>query len=125
MTLLRANAPPVTLTVVAAPVRFPGDLECEGVVELGPVLDLNVMTRRPEWRASLLRMRLRGGAALPLTAQRMVCSLEENVRIQLDGEGFNLSRYDLVRVAAPLEMRVVSPSGFDAYVVDLEESQRA
>ena len=55
----------------------------------------------------------------------MMCSLEEGVRIRLGGEEFNLNRYDLVRVTAAETMLIESPSGCDAYVVALEEAQRA
>lgn len=121
LTLIRANALPVKLSPDSVPVRFLGDVAAEGHVESGPVLDLNVMTQRARWRASLRRMRLRGGAALPMNAHRCLCVLEEHARVYVAEEGISLGLFDLVRVSMPTDLRVVSAQGLDAYVIDLEE----
>ena len=47
--LALGDAPPVTLT--GAPVAFPGDIPCYATLTAGPITDLNVMTRRGQWRA--------------------------------------------------------------------------
>lgn len=47
---------PVILTPQTRPKAFPGDVATWGALEAGPVLDLNVMSRRGQIRASLRRL---------------------------------------------------------------------
>lgn len=47
--LALGDAPAIGLTGV--PVAFPGDIPCHATLTAGPVVDLNVMTRRGLWRA--------------------------------------------------------------------------
>ena len=40
----------------SSPFEFPGDQPCQGTPVAGPVLDLNVMCRRGQWRSRVERM---------------------------------------------------------------------
>lgn len=50
MELVIGNAPPVILTTASAPLPFACDIPCAARLIGGPVLDLNVMTRRGQFR---------------------------------------------------------------------------
>lgn len=55
MVLRAGEAFPVTLDTAAAPYAFPGDVPAGARLIAGPITDLNVMTRRGHWRASMRR----------------------------------------------------------------------
>lgn len=46
----------VFLDGLSAPLEFRGDQPCQGMPVAGPVLDLNVMCRRGQWRSRVERM---------------------------------------------------------------------
>lgn len=54
------SLPPVELAADSPPAVFPGDAPTHGAVLAGPVLDLNVMTRRGRARADVRRLDGRG-----------------------------------------------------------------
>ena len=56
----------VTLTSDAHPVAFPGDIPVDATLDGGPILDLNVMTRRGRWRHQLSRVAVFGEFQLEL-----------------------------------------------------------
>lgn len=55
----------VTLEPGDHPLAFPGDVPVSATLVGGPILDLNVMTRRGRWRHQLSRVRSEGGT-MPL-----------------------------------------------------------
>jgi environmental stress-induced protein Ves len=50
MELAIGDAPPLLLTPASAPLPFACELPCNAILTSGPVLDLNVMTRRGRFR---------------------------------------------------------------------------
>lgn len=46
----------VALDMMSAPYAFPGDVPVSATLRDGPILDLNIMTRRGRWRHHLSRM---------------------------------------------------------------------
>ena len=56
MTLRVAGRDDVHLTMQSPPYAFPGDAATEGILTGGPILDLNVMTRRGLCRADVQRI---------------------------------------------------------------------
>jgi uncharacterized protein len=56
MDLEVAGMAPVCLTAASAPFAFPGDVATSATLVSGTITDLNVMTRRGEWRASVERL---------------------------------------------------------------------
>lgn len=56
MMLRMAGRSDVHMTVQSPPCAFPGDVATEGVLINGPILDLNVMTRRGLCRADVQRI---------------------------------------------------------------------
>jgi environmental stress-induced protein Ves len=64
MTLAIAGRGQVTVDEATAPLAFPGDVDVEAAAVAGPSLDLNVMTRRGNFRHLLTRVGAVGVAPL-------------------------------------------------------------
>ena len=58
---------PVEISPEAQPISFPGDVPTEADVVDGPATDLNVMTRRGTFRATMIRRKLEGQIAFART----------------------------------------------------------
>ena len=63
--LRMAGRDPLTLGEASAPLSFPGDLTVTATLRVGPITDLNVMTRRGRWTHTVERLRLTEGQVLP------------------------------------------------------------
>ncbi|HEV2285510.1 MAG TPA: HutD family protein [Steroidobacteraceae bacterium] len=85
LTLSIDGAAPLILTAESPPLAFAGDVAAFAEPHGGPVVDLNVMTRRGRCTADLKRLELRSPARLEsapgatrllvaLTGQRLVCA---------------------------------------------------
>ena len=64
LALAVAGRPPAALTPSSPPFGFPGDAATSATLLDGPVVDLNVMTRRGRFRHAVLPLRLDGGREL-------------------------------------------------------------
>ena len=78
----------VRRAVQFTPLPFAGDVPVLGCVGAGPVLDLNVMTRRGVVNASIKRMRMAGALPLPKSPFARIlfarCSLRVGETLDLD-----------------------------------------
>jgi uncharacterized protein len=119
------DRPNAVLTPGSAPVSFPGDIAVTGELWGGPAHDLNVMTRRGQWRATVEGQRQSFRvAALPGFAKSPTCAV-----ILVDGSAIvhatvtrsSLGRLDTVIVDPTTEHIDVSlsPDGL-AFLVMLE-----
>ena len=100
-----ADRPVVVLTPSSTPVCFPGDVDASAELWGGPAHDLNVMTRRGHWRASVEghRQSFRV-AALPGFAKHPRCAI-----VMVDGSATvhgTTSRSSL----GPLDTVIVDPT---------------
>lgn len=80
------------LNAISPPLAFAGDLPCQATITGGPILDFNVMVRRP------LRAEVTRGPLLPLPPTSSNQPLAYLALLLQDGGG--LSRLDLVDLAA-------------------------
>jgi environmental stress-induced protein Ves len=66
MELTIGSAPPLILTPSSAPPSFPCDVACEARLIGGPVLDLNVMTRRGRYRHGVTVLDISGAREIDM-----------------------------------------------------------
>jgi hypothetical protein len=115
------------LTAQSPPRQFAGDAVVSGGVEGGPVLDLNLMWQPSRWQAAMTRLTAQAGARQleQLEGAFMVCSLVEELHLQLAAAEYILGRYDLLFIEEPGPLpgegplSVCEASSFDAYCIEL------
>lgn len=88
------GAPPVTLG--REPFAFSGDLPCEARLAAGPIVDLNVMTRRGVWRAEVRWTA--APAPVAEAAHHLVFAALEPLAGRAAGRPFALDRRDTLRL---------------------------
>jgi environmental stress-induced protein Ves len=92
--------PEATLSPETAPAVFPGDAAAYAVVQAGPVLDLNLMSRRGEVRARLTRLDvLLPQVVGPLDAVVLVIAAGAPLRVVGPTGPCDLDRHDAVLLA--------------------------
>jgi len=90
----------VTLTPDDAPAAFPGDVAVHALVEAGPVLDLNVMSRRGRVRVRLDRVDILAPQIVgPWTSTVLVIAANGPLRVVGLAERCDLERHDAVLIA--------------------------
>jgi environmental stress-induced protein Ves len=121
MTLQRAAAAALKLTPHSSPVCFSGEVEVSGVVEHGPVLDLNLMWQATRWQAVMRRLEHSDAfSELAPFDGVMLCSLRSALQLQLGDAPITLGLYDLLLLDAT-EGRLSAPADEDcaAYCIEL------
>lgn len=116
MTLHAANGAVNSLDAETPPFAFDGGIPINAVVERGPVIDLNVMTRRARHRHSVRRETVRGERRLAATAPvTLLVALDEG----LSFEGSPLLPRDCLMLA-PGDAAVLSASTAEAPALLIE-----
>jgi environmental stress-induced protein Ves len=92
--LTLGDAAPVTLT--GAPLAFPGDIACQATLTAGPITDLNVMTRRGQWRAVVRHATTPG--TLPGAAHHLIFAHATPLAGEVAGEAFSLGLRDTLHL---------------------------
>jgi environmental stress-induced protein Ves len=112
----------ITLSPEAAPAVFPGDAAAHAVVEAGPVLDLNLMSRRGTVRARLTRLDvLLPQVAGPFNRAGLVIAARAPLRVVGPTGACDLEPYDAVLVAGTGESLLVEATApAIAYVASFE-----
>jgi environmental stress-induced protein Ves len=92
--LMVGSDAPVALTPVSPPHSFPGDVAASADLTDGPIVDLNMMSRRGRIRHAVRRLRISKSAELALeSAETIVFCADGNVRMELGGVA-ELARHD-------------------------------
>jgi environmental stress-induced protein Ves len=111
----------VELTPETAPAIFPGDAAVQADVLEGPVLDLNLMSRRGSARTSLARV----GAGQDVAGPALVLAVGP-VRLAASGATYQLGPYDALLVEPPEPpLRLEGGEGAWAYVASFEDVSRS
>ncbi len=111
---------PVELSPASPPLRFPGDVPVSAELLGGPVIDLNVMTRRNRFESRVERNAARGTQRLPLQAAATLILALEEVTVAAGGADCRLAKFD----AALFEsggnpQRLVTVGGGEFFFVEL------
>lgn len=97
-----AGLTPATLLPTSPPFSFSGDAAATATPIGGPVLDLNVMTRRPRFRHSVERLDLDGPLELgPLDRAGVLLCAAGIVEVTDGREGFRLAALDALLAEGP------------------------
>ncbi len=98
----------VRITTESGPFVFPGDVETEGMLVGGPILDLNVMSRRGRSRHAVRALRPEGTTALECIARTMLVLAHGGAcRVECPGGTADLNALDcalLEKASGPLRL---------------------
>ena len=106
MTLAVDGAASVMLD--ATPYAFPGDAACHATLHAGPITDLNVMTRRGQWRAEVRHAET--PALLPGAAHHLVFAAHGPLAGRVGDAPFALGPRDTL-LLTPAESATLALSG--------------
>lgn len=102
LNLTVGDAPPVQLTAHSPPFAFAADEPTHASLVDGPVVDLNVMARRDNWRHAIERIDLATPRAVTLQATEwMIYCSAGSVRVSADGNTSTLMPNDAVTGCSP------------------------
>jgi environmental stress-induced protein Ves len=90
-----AGQPPVTLTPTSAPHAFAADAEASATLVRGPILDLNMMSRRGLAMHSVERMRIDGAGELVFQHSEVIVFCADGfASMTISGTSAGLARHD-------------------------------
>lgn len=118
MTLVRSQGSHI-LTPASHPVCFDGSEAVEGRVGRGPVLDLNVMYKVSQWRATMRRLRLTADTTLSANGWSMLCSLSDTIDVETDGKSLQLGWFDVLEWRQT-SVRLAVSRPVDAYLIEFQ-----
>jgi uncharacterized protein len=107
----------VVLHADSAPYEFAGDAPAHGAPVDGPVVDLNVMTRRGSFIARVRRTRC--GAAPQITAPAALLFALGALSVAVGRRTWTLNRWDALRFPGPRDFILESPQGAEAYLIEI------
>lgn len=91
---------PVRLTPADAPLAFPGDVPTRGSLIEGPIVDLNVMSRRGRITHRLARYVSADPLSIALTGEtNLIIARSDDLILQYDGQTIRLATDDAVLIA--------------------------
>lgn len=106
--------PPVRLTGASAPARFPGDASTRAALIGGPILDLNVMTRRGRHRHRLTRQVLARPVTIDIAAPATLL-LSRSPGLTVGGQTLDVN--DAAWLSGSVEVTSDAPS--EIFLVEL------
>lgn len=105
------------------PLAFPGDVAVDGRPTAGPIVDLNVMTRRGRWSHRVERRKVEGSLAVALDGATTFVVAGGALRVVLgEAEAFDLAPGDALRLDGPTALVLEAPRPTDALVARLHPS---
>ena len=117
LALSLAGRPATVLSADSAPLQFDGGVAAHGVPLAGPVIDLNVMTRRGSFDARVRRVR--AGESLEITASAAVLFALGAVAVAAGQRTWALGRWDALRLGGPRSCSLESRQGAAAYLIEI------
>ncbi len=120
-----AGGASVELTRQSEPFAFSGDVVASATLIAGTVTDLNVMTRRAQFKHSVRRLHVAGRVELTVHASLalLVCT-DQAVNIELDDQAVRLELLDTLLVdETPATIRVTSDTLALVHVVEIDVLQ--
>ncbi len=115
------EAPPALVTPDGPPHRFPADLETHCDLLGGPVVDLNVMTRRGRAEARMTRLALAAGVAETFeTGAAVLLWVEGEGDLEAAGLSLCPAPLDALACDGPARWRLRAGTAVQAWLVELD-----
>lgn len=112
--------PSMTLTQASDPFSFPADVPTSSALLGGPIVDLNVMSRRGRWRHHVEKWRFEGQHHFDAPGGATMILALGNLRVESGGHAAELHRHDSVFVEEVVLLTSDIP--VDGYLVRLTKS---
>lgn len=122
--LLTGRSPAVVLTPETMPLGFPGEQPIVAHIAPGPVLDLNVMTRRGRFAQRIARRRLAGKVELVTEMETTILlSRASRIAVSAGDRAFLLGLNDtLIVPGSRVPLALESPTPATAIVIGIDRS---
>lgn len=104
------DQPPVRLETTSEPLSFAGDVPTFGALVDGPILDLNVMSRRGRILHRMSRFVANDPAHIELSGNtNLIVACSDHITLSHDGVDCRLTTDDAVVIAGPDSIATISP----------------
>jgi environmental stress-induced protein Ves len=115
-----ADRPEVELTLASAPLVFPGDVAIASRLLGGPIIDLNVMTRRGSFRHAVRRLAIEGSTRMSCDASvTLLLSRSNGLSIKGALGHARLNEDDALIIESHTELELSSASHAFAFAIEI------
>lgn len=122
MDLEVAGMTPARLTAASEPFVFPGDVPTSATLVAGSIIDLNVMTRRGGWTATVEKLTVQGALAVIADANASIIFCCQG-SLEIPGHQPGLARHDALFIEAANDIAAISIQGFaDILLIRLSQN---
>ena len=111
--------PPILLGKARAPFGFDASVKAEAALKDGPIVDLNVMSRKGRARHHCYRI-LEGGQVVLAAMTTVIFSIAHNVIVDDARQKYALQNYDCAILQGKEGQGILTISGGDCYVIEVD-----
>ncbi|WEX89296.1 HutD family protein [Sinorhizobium garamanticum] len=120
MTLAIEGRQPKLLTVADAPLSFPAEASTSATLRDGPVIDLNVMTRRGVLKHRVRRLHVEGSQSLESHARELIVFCHRgSVTLATEGVNATLHALDAAILVQPLPLTLTADIASGLFLVEI------
>ncbi|MBP1885238.1 HutD/Ves family protein [Sinorhizobium mexicanum] len=120
MTLAIEGRQPKLLTVTDAPLSFPAEAPTSATLRDGPVIDLNVMTRRGVLKHRVRRLHVEGSQSLESHARELIVFCHRgSVTLATEGVTATLHALDAAILVQPLPLTLTAEIASGLFLVEI------
>ncbi|MDK1375181.1 MULTISPECIES: HutD family protein [unclassified Sinorhizobium] len=120
MTLAIEGRQPKLLTVADAPLSFPAEAPTSATLRDGPVIDLNVMTRRGVLKHRVRRLHVEGSQSLESHARELIVFCHRgSVTLATEGVTATLHALDAAILVQPLPLTLTAEIASGLFLVEI------
>ncbi|THK35215.1 HutD family protein [Ensifer sp. MPMI2T] len=120
MTLAIEGRQPKLLTVADPPLAFPAEAPTSAMLRDGPVIDLNVMTRRGVLKHRVRRLHVEGSQSLESHARELIVFCHRgSVTLATEGVTATLHALDAAILVQPLSVTVTAEIASGLFLVEI------
>ncbi|WP_331372105.1 HutD/Ves family protein [Sinorhizobium chiapasense] len=120
MTLAIEGRPPKLLTVADPPLSFPAEAPTSATLRDGPVIDLNVMTRRGVLKHRVRRLHVEGSQSLESHARELIVFCHRgSVTLATEGVTATLHALDAAILVQPLPLTLTADIASGLFLVEI------
>jgi environmental stress-induced protein Ves len=118
-----AERPEVELSLASEPFAFPGDVAITSRLLGGPIIDLNVMTRRGRFRHTVRRLAIEGSTLLRCDADvAVLLSRSDGFSVDANSGEAHLDRDDALVTNGPVELALSVARQGIAFAIEISKS---